>query len=306
MKIGKKLKELPNIVGVNNDLCVNCHKCISVCPVKYCNNGSGDHVSVNHYTCIGCGHCIKECSHGARFWIDDLDIFIKDCANDEKIIAIVAPSIAANFPYTYLNINGWLKSIGVSAVFDVSFGAELTIKSYIDLLEKPQHSKPIITQPCPAIVTYIEMYLPELIPYLAPVDSPMVHTMKMIRSYFPECAEHKIVALSPCLAKKREFLETGYGTYNVGFQSINNYFTENNIDLNTIAPEQYTNPPAERAVGFSSPGGLLKTAERWSPGISDVSRKIEGESIYVYLDNLSQSIERKTAPIIIDCLSCSR
>ena len=44
----------------------------------------------------------------------------------------MAPAIASNFPDTYLNINGWLRSLGVEAVFDVSFGAELTVKSYLE------------------------------------------------------------------------------------------------------------------------------------------------------------------------------
>jgi PAS domain S-box-containing protein len=299
--IGKKLKELPTIVGVDDEKCINCHACISVCPVKYCNDGSGDHVSVNSLMCIGCGHCIASCSHGARFWIDDFERFLEDRGAGQHMVAVVAPSIASNFPSSYLNINGWLKSIGIDAIFDVSFGAELTVKSYMEYL-KTSKKTPIITQPCPAIVTYIEMYLPELLPYLAPVDSPMIHTMKMIRQYYPEFADHKIAVLSPCLAKKREFVETGLGDYNIGFKSLDSFFSRNKIDLKAFAQE----PPAERAVGFSSPGGLLKTAERWSPGISNVSRKIEGESIYKYLDQLVESIRNKTAPVIIDCLNCEK
>ena len=54
MMIGKKLKELPEIVGVDKEKCINCHNCISVCPVKYCNDGSGDYVTVNPFMCIGC------------------------------------------------------------------------------------------------------------------------------------------------------------------------------------------------------------------------------------------------------------
>lgn len=304
MMIRKKLKEIPDIVGVNNEKCINCHKCISACPVKYCNDGSGDYVAVNSLMCIGCGSCISKCTHGARFWIDDFDRFIEDCQDGQKIIAIVAPSVAANFPNTYMHLNGWLKSLGVSAVFDVSFGAELTVKSYTEYLNSKDKKTPVISQPCPAIVTYIEMYLPELLPYLAPIDSPMVHTMKMIRKYYKEYDDYIIAIISPCLAKKREFYETKFGEYNIGFKSINTYLEKNKINLKSYTPDQYENPPAERAVGFSSPGGLLRTAERWSPGISKVSRKIEGEGVYTYLDNLEDAINNQTAPILIDCLNC--
>lgn len=307
MIIGKKLKELPISVGVDSEKCVNCHACIAACPVKFCNDGSGDFVSVNPYMCIGCGSCIKHCLHKARYWIDDFDLLIEDLAAGHKIVAIVAPSVVANFPNTWLNLNAWLRKAGIAVVFDVSFGAELTVKSYIEYLNKNKKEKPLIAQPCPAIVTYIEMYIPELLPYLAPIDSPMMHTMKMIRKYYPEYAEHKIAAISPCLAKKREFHETGMGDYNIGFVSVRNYLEKNKINLLNFPKEQYINPPAERAVGFSTPGGLLKTAERWVPGISSVSRKIEGEkNIYPYLDNLFQSIKNGTAPVLIDCLNCEK
>jgi hypothetical protein len=39
--------------------------------------------------------------------------------------------VASNFPGQYLNLNGYLKSLGAAAVFDVSFGVELTVYSYI-------------------------------------------------------------------------------------------------------------------------------------------------------------------------------
>ncbi|HEX3019641.1 MAG TPA: [Fe-Fe] hydrogenase large subunit C-terminal domain-containing protein [Chitinispirillaceae bacterium] len=307
MIIGKKLKELPVSVGVDNEKCVSCHACISACPVKFCNDGSGDCVIVNPYMCIGCGNCIRACCHGARFWIDDFDLLMEDLASGQKIVAIVAPSVTANFPGAWYNLNGWLRSIGIEAVFDVSFGAELTVKSYIELLNNEKKGKTVISQPCPAIVTYIEMYIPELLKYLAPVDSPMLHTMKMIKKYYPKFTEHKIAAISPCLAKKREFHQTGLGDYNIGFISISNYLQKNNINLLQYPKEHYMNPPAERAVGFSSPGGLLKTAERWVPGISDISRKIEGvKNIYPYLEKLEQSIRSGTAPVLVDCLNCEK
>jgi len=304
MMIGKKLKELPEIVGVDNNKCVNCHNCISVCPVKYCNDGSGEYVSVNPFMCIGCGSCIRKCSHGARYWVDDFERFMEDAAAGHKMVAVVAPSVASNFPATYLSLNGWLRSIGVLEVFDVSFGAELTVKSYIEYLNANPDKTPLITQPCPAIVTYIEMYLPDLLQYLAPIDSPMVHTMKMIRRYYDDFSDAKIAVISPCLAKKREFYETKLGDYNIGFKSLQAYFEKNQIDLRKIQAKQYANPPAERGVGFPTPGGLLRTAERWTPGITELSRKIEGDHIYSYLDTLEQAIASKTAPLIIDCLNC--
>lgn len=298
------MKNLPVVVKVDEDKCVNCHKCISVCPVKYCNDGSGDYVKINENLCIGCGSCIKACAHEARVIVDDFDKFIAGIKSKEKIVAIAAPAVASSFPNRLLNLNGWLISIGVKAVFDVSFGAELTIKSYLHHL-KENNPKLLISQPCPAIVSYIEIYKPELLKHLAPCDSPMAHTIKLIKKYYPEYKDHKIAVISPCVAKKREFEEIGLGTYNVTIRSINDYFSKNNITLDNYPKKDFANPQAERAVLFSTPGGLLRTVERYNPGVNNISRKIEGpEIIYNYLDKLHGMVEKGYSPLLVDCLNC--
>ncbi len=296
-------KTLAKVVAVDKEKCKNCHKCINVCPVKFANNASGDYIEVNPDLCIGCGACLEVCDSGARYWIDDFELFMQDVKR-EKIVAIVAPAVAANFPGNYLRINGWLKSIGVKAVFDVSFGAELTVKSYVEHIKR-DNPKMVIAQPCPAIVTYIQIYKPELIKYLAPAHSPMLHTICMIKEFYPQYKNHKIAVISPCLAKRREFDETGLGNYNVTMRSIEKYFKENNIKLTDFPEVDFDNPPAERAVLFSSPGGLMRTAERWVPDIRERTRKIEGtDIIYKYLDDLPESLEKGVNPLLIDCLNC--
>jgi len=300
----KNTISLSHILDVDDEKCVNCHKCIAVCPIKYCNDGSGDTVRVINDMCLGCGACIIACTHEARTFRDDTQMFMDDLSNKVKMVAIVAPAIASNFPGQYLRINSFLKEIGIEAIFDVSFGAELTIKSYVDHIvnNKP---RAVISQPCPAIVTYIQIYRPELIPYLAPTDSPMMHTMKMVRKYYTQYSNHKMVVISPCVAKRREFDEVGIGDYNVTMKSLQEIIDENGIDLSQYSETDYDNPPAERAVLFSTPGGLLRTAEREVPSIGQISRKIEGrEMIYPYLDTLDRQIESGHAPVLIDCLNC--
>lgn len=295
---------LSKIMHVADEKCKNCHSCISVCPVKFCNDGSGDTVTVNQDLCIGCAECLAVCTHDARAGKDDFQTFMD--SRDDNVVAIVAPAVASNFRDQYLNLNGWLKSIGVRAVFDVSFGAELTVKSYLEHI-KGNNPKTVIAQPCPAVVTYIEIYKPELIKYLAPADSPMVHTMKMVRAYYPEYQNAKFVILSPCLAKKREFDAVGIGDYNVTFTSIQKYLDDNKICLGDYPKADYDGHPAERAVLFSSPGGLKDTVERELEGKKVRIRKIEGPSmIYEYLNSFAKTVDKGYAPLIVDCLNCSK
>jgi ferredoxin len=48
---------ISRVISIDDDKCVNCHQCIAVCPVKFCNDGSGETVKINENLCIGCGNC---------------------------------------------------------------------------------------------------------------------------------------------------------------------------------------------------------------------------------------------------------
>ena len=300
--------KLTSVIFVDKDKCVNCHRCIAVCPSKMCNDGSGSYVSVNQDLCIGCGSCISACDHDARHGLDDTEAFFAALKRGEKIVAIVAPAVIAHFRGQDLELNSWLKSVGVKAVFDVGFGAELTTKSYVEFIKK-NNPKLVIAQPCPALVTWIELYHSELLPYLAPADSPMAHTSTMIKKFYPQYSSYKIAVISPCYAKRREFDENGLGDYNVTMHSISEYFKKNNINLSSFKKEKYDNPLAERGVLYSTPGGLLRTAQRYIPDINKKTRKIEGfPVIYEYLEQLAKDIKSGKTPAyqLIDCLNCEK
>ena len=294
-----------SVISVDKEKCVNCQRCIAVCPVKMCNNGSGDYVDFDEKLCIGCGSCIEACTHGARKGIDDAELFFDSLKKGEKIVAIVAPAAIVSFRGKDLELNGFLKSLGVEAVFDVSFGAELTTKSYVEYI-KNKNPDCVISQPCPALVSFIETYRPELIKYLAPADSPMLHCAKMIKEFYTKYTGYKIAAISPCYAKRREFDETGICDYNVTMRSIQSYMEEKNIRIDSFPKVEYENPAAERGVLYSTPGGLMRTAERFVPSISEKTRKIEGNpKVFHYLAKFSEANKnKKPCFTLIDCLNC--
>ncbi|MDR1838726.1 MAG: methyl-accepting chemotaxis protein, partial [Treponema sp.] len=303
--MGKTL--LTPVIKIDEKKCINCYACITGCPVKFCMDGSGEKLTINHDMCIGCGNCILVCSHKARSLIDDTPHFLGDLKQGDKMVAVVAPAIASVFPEKFLNVNGWLKSLGVEAFFDVSFGAELTVISYLDYINE-RKPRTVIAQPCPAIVSFIEIYRPKLLPYLAPADSPMLHTVRMIREYYPEYKDHKIAIISPCIAKRREFDETKVGDYNVTMSALKNYLEEQKKDVSSFPAVEYIGPHAERAVGFSTPGGLLDTAERFVPGIRRKTHKVEGvHTIYPYLEEISELLDTDVElSLLIDCLNCEK
>jgi len=298
---------LTPVIRIDEEKCINCYACIVICPVKYCMNGSGEKLLINHDICIGCGNCINACTHKARTLIDDTSRFMEDLKQNKKIIAVAAPAVVSFLPDQFLNLNGWLKSLGVEAFFDVSLGAELTVMSYLNYI-KEKNPRTVISQPCPAIVTFIEIYHPELLPFLAPADSPILHIIKLIKEYYPQYKDYKIAVISPCIAKRREYDETGMGDYNITMIELKNILDAQKIDLSSFPQIEYTGVSAERAAGFPIPGGLLDTAERFEPGIRRDTEKIEGVyNIYPYLKEVSKILNTNDElPLLIDCLNCEK
>ena len=49
----------------NEDECVECGACVSVCPVKVFTFGGDWSVNLDEEKCIQCGTCIEMCPHGA-------------------------------------------------------------------------------------------------------------------------------------------------------------------------------------------------------------------------------------------------
>ena len=297
--------QLTAVLKVEEAKCVNCHACISACPVKECNDASGSYIDVDSDLCLACGQCIPACTHEARQYIDDFSAMIDDLRDGVKMVAIVSAAAVSNFPRHYLHLNGFLRSLGVEAVFDAGIGAELAAISLSEYISR-ENPKLVISPQCPSVVSYIELYKPELLKYIAPLDSPLVHTVKLIKRFYPEYEDHKIAYISSCNAVKREFDETRIGNYNVGIKSIQNYLTEHQLYLTEYPIKEYNSTPTESGSSILSSGGMSKLVDRYLPGFSSKSRVIEGGStVYPYLDHLMFLIEKDRAPLFVDLLSCN-
>lgn len=302
---------LPEVVRVDKNKCQHCLACILVCPVKLCNIVETDGITVKADLCIGCGECIRACrekGHYARSGIDDFPEFLKDVQSGVPFGILVAPAAAVNYEDLLPKVLTALREMGVHNVFDVSFGAEITTYLYLQAL-KNGVKQPIIAQPCPAIVSFIETYQTELLPFLAPTQSPALDVALWLKNQ-PEFRHLKLAFLGPCLAKRREVHDPntkGSVSYSITFESLDNYFFEQGINLAELEPSGFDTPEAERAVGYSQPGGLTDTFNRFGFPVmkSDIPR-IEGpQEVYLkYLPELRDDIQRGKAPVLVDILNC--
>ena len=288
-----------------NDHCVGCNRCISVCPVLNANitvmTEHGPRIEVNRDACINCGSCFDACDHHARVYEDDTEQFFADLAAGRKISIILAPAFLANYPKEYQSVLGGLKHAGVNRIVSVSYGADITTWAYINYITK---NKPegTISQPCPAVVNYIEKYAPVLLPKLIPVHSPMMCTAIYLKKY--ENLTDDLAFISPCIAKKLEIDDPntkGMIKYNVTFDGLMKYVRKHNLLLGSAEDE------IEYGLGavYPTPGGLKENVY-WFCGEDAVVKQIEGEKkVYRYLDEYSKRVQAgKELPLLLDALNC--
>ncbi len=286
-----------------NENCSGCNKCVRACPTLVSNVALDDRVQVDHDNCIACGACLDVCRHEAREFYDDTEQFFSDLKAGKKISVIVAPAFLANYPKEYKKILGYLKSQGVNHIYSVSFGADITTWGYLKYITEHNFTGGI-SQPCPAIVDYVEKYLPELLPHMMPVQSPMMCMAIYIKKYLN--LSDDLAFISPCIAKKIEITDAnnhGYVKYNVTFLKLMRH-----IGSNYIASKEYTDE-LEYGLGslYPMPGGLRENVEHFL-GKGQVVRQVEGEQeAYRYLEEYAERIRHgKELPFMVDILNCSR
>ncbi|MCL2821710.1 MAG: ATP-binding protein [Firmicutes bacterium] len=270
---------------------------IETANITYQDEGGNIRVRIDNTACVVCGHCILACKHEARYFEDDTERFFDDLKKGVAISLIAAPAILTN-------INNWkrlftyLKQQGVKKIYDVSLGADICIWGHIRFLESGS-PKPIITQPCPAIVSYIEKYRHDLLDNLSPIHSPMACVSIYMKN--KEGITDRIAAISPCIAKADEFEVTGLSDYNVTFVRLNEYINKNQIKL----PKEETDfdhPESGLGSLFPMAGGLKENIEHI------LGKKIridnaEGNIVYSRLNEYAK-VPKKHLPMVFDVLNC--
>ena len=290
-----------------NDNCIGCNRCVSACSCEGANvsviKGNSSRIVVDPAKCIACGACIDVCEHDAREYIDDVDRFFADLKKGEKISLLIAPAFKANYPGEYEKMLGQLKALGVNRLISVSYGADICTWAYINYITKNKFYGGI-SQPCPAVVGYIEKYEPELLPKLMPVHSPMMCTAVYMRKY--EKLNDKLAFVSPCIAKKNEIDEPGNAglmSYNLTFNHLVEYLRNHPVP----SAKPYTDE-IEYGLGsiYPMPGGLKENVY-WLLGEDTLIRQMEGEMhMYHYLSRNKDLIKNNRLPyLFIDALNCS-
>ncbi len=233
-KTERTLDDFSGILIRDTSKCILCGRCIEMCKntqgigiLNFENRGLKTIVapiankSFKDVPCTYCGQCTKVCPTGALTIKENIRDLLVALKEGKHVVAQTAPAVRAalgeEFGYKIgTNVEGKmvaaLRKIGCSKVYDVNFGADLTImEEASEFIERftNKENLPLITSCCPGWIRYIETYYPELLNHLSSCKSPHMMEGAIIKSYYAkknniDPKDIVVVSIMPCSAKKEE------------------------------------------------------------------------------------------------------
>lgn len=287
----------------DNAKCILCRRCVAVCNkiqtvavIGANERGFKTNVSpafeesLASSPCVACGQCINVCPTGALHEKSEIENVKKAIADPEKIVVVAsAPAVRAalgeEFGYPIgTNVEGKmftaLRRLGFDKIFDVNFGADMTImEESHELVERLTKGGvlPMITSCSPGWVRYMEFYYPDLIPHFSTCKSPQQMTGALIKTYWAEKngidpKNIYVVSVMPCTAKKAEKLrdneqENGYPDVDAVLttRELAKLIKEKGLMFNELPDGTIDNPLGEftgAGVIFGASGGVMEAALR--------------------------------------------
>ncbi len=263
---------------IQHDLCISCGKCHQncpyhaivyvpipceeVCPVKAISKDEYGVEHIDESKCIYCGKCINACPFGAIFEISQVFDILEGMRNGKKMIAIVAPSILAQFKAPVDKVYGAIKSLGFYDVVEVAQGAmETTKHEAAELKEKLAEGQPFMTTSCcPSYIQLAEKHIPTLKPYISTTGSPMYYTARLVKEQHPDA---QIVFVGPCVAKRKEVKLDPMVDYTLTFEEIGSILEGLDIQVQEAQPFSILYNSVREAHGFAQAGGVINAVKTY-------------------------------------------
>ena len=222
-------------IMIDRSKCVLCGRCVAACASKTGTNSlkianvdgtrmvtTGCDKWLDDTNCLLCGQCVAACPVAALQEVPHIDRVKAALEDPEKhVIVAMAPAVRTAmgelFKMGYgVDVTGKiytaLRQLGFDKIFDINFGADMTImEEATELLERIKNNGPfpMFTSCCPGWVRQAENYYPQLLENLSSAKSPQQIFGAASKTYYPEISgiDPKnvfTVTVMPCTAKKYE------------------------------------------------------------------------------------------------------
>lgn len=251
------------LIHIDTNKCNLSYSCVRICPVNAIKvEAHQDYPEIMHDACIGCGHCIKVCGPGAISYRSSREQTKKLLGSDNKVAAIVDPSISGEYPdiSDYRKFVDMIRGLGFDYVIEVSFGVDLVARKYYELFNDFK-GKYYLMANCPALVSFIEKFNPELLDNMAPIVSPMVATAKVVHKKYGD--DVKVVFIGPCVEAKDEakiYHDDGKVDAVLTFLELRELFQEFNITEKKVEFSDFDPPIGNLGSLYPISNGILQAA----------------------------------------------
>jgi two-component system NtrC family sensor kinase len=292
------------IVSTIPEKCRRCYACVRECPVKAIKVISGQ-ATVIAEQCIACGNCVKVCTQKAKRIEDATMLVARMLKETGDTFACIAPSFPVAFAQTSPGrIVSALRRLGFAQVWEVAFGAELVSREFARLARTATRSgKAVVSTPCPAIVSYVQKYMPRLRTSLAQVVSPMIAAARANRQRHGPGV--RVVFIGPCIAKKAEIRDPfvqGAVDAVLTYEELLSMFDAAGIDPAREPEMDFDGPAAYLGRSIPISGGLLRAAGFDVDILQNTALVTEGKDRA--LPALKELADGKSKARVLDLLFC--
>ncbi len=238
--------------------------CEESCPVGAIEKDEQGFARIDYEKCINCGRCISACPFGAVHEKSQIIDILKTMKSDTKLIALIAPSIAGQFPGTIYQIKSAIKKAGFDDVYEVAQGADITAKNEAkEFLERMDLGKPFMTTSCCAGYNQlIKKHLPEIKPFVSDTKTPLYYTAEIVKNKYPEA---KLLFVSPCVAKRTEVFDNPNIDYVMSMEELGALFIAKNIEILKCEEEKFEVESSKQGRNFGVLGGVSESVKKVLP-----------------------------------------
>lgn len=230
---------------IEPELCVACLACVRVCPSDAIAIAA-ERVAVVDEACTRCGVCLPACPHAAIRATGNLERAIELAARRRAVLILSVEAAAHFWPATPEQVVNACYAAGFAVVQRGVIGDELVAEEYLRLWEDTGWGT-LIRSSDPVVVRVIGDRFPELVPYLAPVTTPVVAEARYLRAlHGPDTA---IVYAGVCDPGGGEVDAT------LTFDELARLLVQRGVRLEEQAA-YFSRIPEERRRHFSAAGGM--------------------------------------------------
>lgn len=240
--------------------------CEEACPVGAISKDAEGHEKIDYHKCIFCGNCMRECPFGAMMGKSQLvDVIKHIMTKEQKVVALYAPAIAAQFKAVPGQLESALKKAGFDEVLEVAIGADICADNEAREFEErmARGDKMMTTSCCPAYVRAVRRHVPALAECISETKTPMHYTAEIAKKDFPNCTT---VFIGPCLAKRREGFDDETVDYVLSTLDLESLLIAKEIDVSKMPVEEKSQEnnkriPTVSGRNFARSGGVAEAVE---------------------------------------------